>query len=108
MNKKIGRNDPCPCGSGKKFKKCCLHLSSLKPASKPTPNRKSSSWSWCDKEGLHHVGKGIKPSPEDLAEMTKVIHKKIKNSPLWDEMVEEHGEAKANELLNECQCNLKS
>ncbi len=21
----VGRNDPCPCGSGKKFKKCCLH-----------------------------------------------------------------------------------
>ena len=21
--KKIGRNDPCPCGSGKKHKKCC-------------------------------------------------------------------------------------
>ena len=21
---KLGRNDPCPCGSGKKFKKCCL------------------------------------------------------------------------------------
>ena len=20
----IGRNDPCPCGSGKKFKKCCI------------------------------------------------------------------------------------
>ncbi|MCV5090987.1 SEC-C metal-binding domain-containing protein, partial [Klebsiella pneumoniae] len=20
-----GRNDPCQCGSGKKFKKCCLH-----------------------------------------------------------------------------------
>ena len=20
----VGRNDPCPCGSGKKFKKCCL------------------------------------------------------------------------------------
>jgi hypothetical protein len=20
-----GRNDPCPCGSGKKFKKCCLN-----------------------------------------------------------------------------------
>ncbi|MDE0911983.1 MAG: SEC-C metal-binding domain-containing protein [Myxococcota bacterium] len=20
---KIGRNDPCSCGSGKKFKKCC-------------------------------------------------------------------------------------
>lgn len=22
---KIGRNDPCPCGSGKKFKQCCGH-----------------------------------------------------------------------------------
>jgi uncharacterized protein len=20
---KVGRNDPCPCGSGSKFKKCC-------------------------------------------------------------------------------------
>ncbi|HLR61538.1 MAG TPA: SEC-C metal-binding domain-containing protein [Lentibacillus sp.] len=24
VNKKVGRNDPCPCGSGKKYKKCCL------------------------------------------------------------------------------------
>jgi uncharacterized protein len=24
MSKGVGRNDPCPCGSGKKFKKCCL------------------------------------------------------------------------------------
>lgn len=22
--RKVGRNDPCPCGSGKKFKKCCI------------------------------------------------------------------------------------
>ena len=21
---KVGRNDPCPCGSGKKFKRCCM------------------------------------------------------------------------------------
>lgn len=24
---KVGRNDPCPCGSGKKYKKCCLNAS---------------------------------------------------------------------------------
>jgi uncharacterized protein len=24
---KVGRNDPCPCGSGRKHKKCCLALS---------------------------------------------------------------------------------
>jgi hypothetical protein len=23
-SKRIGRNDPCPCGSGKKFKRCCM------------------------------------------------------------------------------------
>jgi len=22
---RVGRNDPCPCGNGKKYKKCCLH-----------------------------------------------------------------------------------
>ncbi|MGD9368557.1 MAG: type I methionyl aminopeptidase [Desulfobacteraceae bacterium] len=26
---KIGRNDPCPCGSGKKYKKCCMNKSTV-------------------------------------------------------------------------------
>ncbi len=26
--RKIGRNEKCPCGSGKKYKKCCLNKSS--------------------------------------------------------------------------------
>jgi len=26
---KIGRNDPCPCGSGKKYKKCCMGKENL-------------------------------------------------------------------------------
>jgi hypothetical protein len=24
MSEKVGRNDPCPCGSGKKYKNCCF------------------------------------------------------------------------------------
>jgi hypothetical protein len=24
MTNKVGRNDPCPCGSGKKYKNCCM------------------------------------------------------------------------------------
>jgi hypothetical protein len=28
--KKIGRNDPCPCGSGKKYKQCCLKAEEAK------------------------------------------------------------------------------
>src|SRR5215216_4536557 len=23
MSKRVGRNEPCPCGSGRKYKKCC-------------------------------------------------------------------------------------
>ena len=26
LKKEAGRNDPCPCGSGKKYKKCCLKI----------------------------------------------------------------------------------
>ena len=29
---KLGRNDPCPCGSGKKYKKCCLGAAQIKGA----------------------------------------------------------------------------
>ena len=25
VGKKVGRNDPCPCGSGKKYKHCCMN-----------------------------------------------------------------------------------
>ncbi|MEO0529310.1 MAG: SEC-C metal-binding domain-containing protein [Planctomycetota bacterium] len=27
-DEKVGRNDPCPCGSGKKYKQCCLRAGS--------------------------------------------------------------------------------
>lgn len=33
MEQKVGRNDPCPCGSGKKYKACCID----KPIKKPLP-----------------------------------------------------------------------
>lgn len=31
INYNVGRNDPCPCGSGKKYKKCCLIKQQTKP-----------------------------------------------------------------------------
>lgn len=36
-DEKPGRNQPCPCGSKKKYKKCCLQ----KPAPEPTPEQKA-------------------------------------------------------------------
>jgi tetratricopeptide (TPR) repeat protein len=36
---KIGRNDPCPCGSGKKYKKCCLAKDQQQPPRRGTVRR---------------------------------------------------------------------
>ncbi len=30
MNLNAGRNEPCPCGSGKKYKKCCMQTQEIK------------------------------------------------------------------------------
>ena len=37
---KPGRNDPCPCGSGKKYKKCCLGKAAQSPATKAVAERR--------------------------------------------------------------------
>src|SRR2546428_3369108 len=35
--RKVGRNDPCPCGSGRKYKKCHLVLEEMRSASPSAP-----------------------------------------------------------------------
>jgi len=37
QGRKVGRNDPCPCGSGKKYKKCCLSKPKEAPGIRPSP-----------------------------------------------------------------------
>ena len=38
----IGRNDPCPCGSGKKYKRCCLGKDAPAPGAWTTGERDSA------------------------------------------------------------------
>ena len=56
---KIGRNAPCPCGSGKKYKKCCLGKKVFSDSPVPTPSAKAvkpksgkgaRSWHWSTDE----------------------------------------------------------
>ena len=88
--KKTKRNDPCPCGSGKKYKKCCL----LQQTS-------DQAFSWTDNDGIHFAAPGSPSSPEQLEKMTEEYQKQIRNSPLWDEMVQKYGKEKAQKLLKE-------
>ena len=46
------------------------------------------SFSWTDNDGIHFAAPGSPPSPERLEKMTKEYQKQIRNSPLWDEMVQ--------------------
>lgn len=39
-----GRNDPCPCGSGLKFKKCCLKKEKAKPLMKKSDKKWWQIW----------------------------------------------------------------
>lgn len=39
MTTKTGRNDPCPCGSGKKFKQCCQQRNASHPPPKPSADQ---------------------------------------------------------------------
>ena len=49
--RKVSRNDPCPCGSGKKYKNCCLQknndreIVSLSNISKKDVKRKENQYS---------------------------------------------------------------
>ncbi len=50
MEKKPGRNEPCPCGSGKKYKKCCLkknqedHIKELEEVQQEQESMMNEPW----------------------------------------------------------------
>ena len=73
---KIGRNDPCPCGSGKKYKKCCLYKASI-----PAAN--------LGRRKLRRVESELMPALMKHAEKyygPGVLHEAWDEFTLWDEV----------------------
>ena len=58
----VGRNDPCPCGSGKKYKKCCLGKTEAARRAPPAPPAElrlhSPLGSWCTQGA---IAEALKP-----------------------------------------------
>jgi len=55
-NEKVGRNTPCPCGSGKKYKKCCIGKKSapkIEYVSKPPPPQNNLAKQYVNKHQIH-------------------------------------------------------
>jgi len=73
---KIGRNAPCPCGSGKKYKKCCL---SPQQEKRPSPVKKQ----------------GFTPVFTDLDQLSNSVVDLIRHNKL------DEAEAVSRRLLNE-------
>ena len=61
--KKTGRNEPCPCGSGKKYKKCCM----VKKAKRLT----RQGFDLCFKKLVKDAGGSIDISCDDLDALPK-------------------------------------
>jgi hypothetical protein len=56
---------------------------------------------WADEEGMYIISKGEKPTASEIEKMLKEYQNQVRSSPLWDEMVNEFGKEKAEELLKE-------
>ena len=56
----IGRNDPCPCGSGKKYKKCCLAKDGLFKSRRRDEERAvQTAISWLEQNYPEEVGSAV-------------------------------------------------
>lgn len=71
------------------------------------PKLPPGSTSWWSEDGLHIVAPGRPPTSEELEEMTRAFQAKLRNSPLWDELVKQYGAEKAEEILQGCRAELR-
>lgn len=80
---KTGRNDPCPCGSGEKYKKCCL----LKPRIKRTANIKDT---YMERYKIHLKGRseiqGIKKAGKLVIDTLNLVESFIRPGITTDDI----------------------
>lgn len=94
QKQKVGRNDPCPCGSGKKYKKCCALVEDAKTAQLSEDERREFYLIWFGlmgfvNERMKVVNVKIKPEfPNTVSDM--MIHKV--REVLWEnpELIDEY------------------
>jgi hypothetical protein len=98
---KIGRNDPCPCGSGKKYKKCCLGKETVKETLDPKSD--SDVDSKFDREDsvcqppTSEVDTRVTKSPDSKINSRKQI--KTRTEACWDKFEAAPHEARVDLFL---------
>lgn len=100
---KVGRNDPCPCGSGKKYKYCCLNKPKDAMDSIETPEERSKWLKRYPYTGKEKVEGRIYLEDfydEVSIETDKILYLDLMNRPglIWKRNVEQEGK-RAKEYL---------
>ena len=80
---KIGRNDPCPCGSGKKYKKCCLLLFDRSSPQQQNSIAQAPVYALADLDELDSLSNSVVDLINDgrLDEAEKVCHELLSRYP---------------------------
>lgn len=96
QRQKVGRNDPCPCGSGKKYKKCCGLIAESGLAQLSPEDLKLFYETWYklldfvnQKLGVVSIRtKPVYPQDTDESKLHKIREKLWENPELIDEFIE--------------------
>lgn len=71
------------------------------PLGSPSTDPQPAPDVWLDEEGLHVVVPTDAPPEELLDELTRRYQQQIRNSPLWEQMVDEFGAEQAERMLKD-------
>jgi hypothetical protein len=68
---KVGRNQPCPCGSGKKYKKCCLAVAAPSPS--PVHERDQDLVAQLSRYARQRFGEAWARAADDFADTAQAV-----------------------------------
>ena len=66
-----------------------------------------SGLSWMERDGIHALLPGNKPSELQLEKMTETYQRELRKSPLFKKWIKQHGKQKAVEMLKECRVEVR-
>ena len=62
---------------------------------------------WIDEQGVHAIIPGDQPDPQMLKRMSAAFQQKLRNSPLYQQLIDAYGPAKAEAIILQCQAELR-
>lgn len=62
---------------------------------------------WIDQQGLHLAIPGDQPDPQLLQRLSETFQQKLRDSPLYQQLVDAYGPAEAEKIIQQCRAQLR-